>query len=309
MLNKKSEIVLVNDKLYHLGIKKPDLAENIFIVGDPARAIRVSQEFDWIDCEISNREYLTLTGSYHGIPVSVIGTGIGTDNVEIALVEAYIAHEFDLKKAEKQQNCNPLTIIRLGTSGGVQSDVTPGSLAISSYALGLDSTGIYYEQSAEDKIVNKIEAEASKILNSAIDAKSRFKGKITPYASKASSEVTMALINQAAAHSVEFETGITVSSPGFYGPSSRYIEGLNNTLPDIKGSLSSINIDGLKVHNMEMESSLFFHLCSQLGYRAGTICTVISGPNDSDSIIDYEAAIGNTIKIGLNALMELNDAQ
>jgi uridine phosphorylase len=187
--------------------------------------------------------------------------------------------------------------------------VTPGSLAISSYALGLDSTGIYYEQSAEDKIVNKIEAEASKILNSAIDVKSRFKGKITPYASKASSEVTRALINQAAAYGVEFETGITVSSPGFYGPSSRYIEGLNNTLTDIKGSLSSLNIDGLKVHNMEMESSLFFHLCSQLGYRAGTICTVISGPNDSDSIIDYEAAIGNTIKIGLNALMELNDAQ
>ena len=309
MLNKKSEIVIVNDKLYHLGIKKSDLAENIFIVGDPARAIRVSEEFDRIDCEISNREYLTFTGSYRGIPVSVIGTGIGTDNVEIALVEAYIAHEFDLKKAEKQQNCNPLTIIRLGTSGGVQSDVTPGSLAISSYALGLDSTGIYYEQSAEDKIVNKIEAEASKILNSAIDAKSRFKGKITPYASKASSEVTMALINQAEAHGVKFETGITVSSPGFYGPSSRYIEGLNNTLPDIKGSLSSLNIDGLKVHNMEMESSLFFHLCSQLGYRAGTICTVISGPNDSDSIIDYEAAIGNTIKIGLNALMELNDAQ
>lgn len=307
MLNKKSEIVIVDEKLYHLGIKKSDLAENIFIVGDPARAIRVSQEFDQIDCEISNREYLTFTGSYRGIPVSVIGTGIGTDNVEIALVEAYIAHEFDLKSAEKLQNCSPLTIIRLGTSGGVQPDVTPGSLAISSYALGLDSTGIYYEQPAEDKIVKKIETEASKILNSAIDKKSRFKGKITPYASKASSEVTMALINQAEAYGVEFETGITVSSPGFYGPSSRYIEGLNNTLSDIKGSLSSLNIDGLKVHNMEMESSLFFHLCSQLGYRAGTICTVISGPNDSDSIIDYEAAIGNTIRIGLNALVELND--
>ena len=307
MLNKKSEIVIVDDKLYHLGIKKSDLAENIFIVGDPARAIRVSQEFDQIDCEISNREYLTFTGSYRGIPISVIGTGIGTDNVEIALVEAYIAHEFDLKSAEKLQNCSPLTIIRLGTSGGVQPDVTPGSLAISSYALGLDSTGIYYEQPAEDLIVERIETEASKILNSAISKKSRFKGKITPYASKASSEVTMALINQAEAYGVEFETGITVSSPGFYGPSSRYIEGLNNTLSDIKGSLSSLNIDGLKVHNMEMESSLFFHLCSQLGYRAGTICTVISGPNDSDSIIDYEAAIGNTIRIGLNALVELND--
>ena len=118
--------------------------------------------------------------------------------------------------------------------------------------------------------------------------------------------MTKALINQAKLQGVEFATGITVSSPGFYGPSSRYIEGLNNTLADIKGSLSTLNIDGLKVHNMEMESSLLFHLSSQLGYHAGTICTVISGPDDSDSIIDYEAAIVSTIKIGLNALKEIN---
>ena len=302
----KSEIVIVNERLYHLGIKKTDLAENIFIVGDPARATRVSEEFDRIDSEISNREYLTYTGTYQGIPVSVIGTGIGTDNVEIALVESYIAHEFDLKSGKKNQDCNPLTIIRLGTSGGIQPDVTPGSLAISSHALGLDTTGIYYDQPLEDKELQRIELESSKILNSAISENSRFKGKISPYASKASTEVTQALVNQAQALNVEFATGITVSSPGFYGPSSRYIEGLNNTIPDIKGSLSKLNINGLKAHNMEMESSLLFHLSSQLGYRAGTICTVISGPNESDSIINYEKAIGNTIKIGLNALLELN---
>ena len=303
----KSEIVIVNERLYHLGIKKTDLAENIFIVGDPARATRVSKEFDRIDSEISNREYLTYTGIYRNIPVSVIGTGIGTDNVEIALVEAFIAHEFDLKTGERFQNCSPLTIIRLGTSGGVQPDVTPGSLAISSYALGLDSTGIYYDYPIDDEMLNRIETESSEILNSAISDNSRFKGKVIPYASKASTEVTDALINQAQELNVEFATGITVSSPGFYGPSSRHIEGLNNTLPDIKGSLSKLNLDGLKVHNMEMESSLLFHLCSQLGYRAGTICTVISGPNDSDSIIDYERAIGKTIKVGLNALLELNE--
>ena len=294
----KSEIVIVNERLYHLGIKKTDLAENIFIVGDPARATRVSEQFDRIDSEISNREYLTYTGIYRNIPVSVIGTGIGTDNVEIALVEAFIAHEFDLKTGERFQNCSPLTIIRLGTSGGVQPDVTPGSLAISSYALGLDSTGIYYDYPIDDEMLKRIETQSSEILNSAISDNSRFKGKVIPYASKASTEVTDALINQAQELNVEFATGITVSSPGFYGPSSRHIEGLNNTLPDIKGSLSKLNLDGLKVHNMEMESSLLFHLCSQLGYRAGTICTVISGPNDSDSIIDYERAIGKTIKVG-----------
>ena len=79
-----------------MGIKKGDIADNVFIVGDPARAIRVSKEFDTIECEISNREYLTFTGTYKGIPVSVIGTGIGTDNVEIALVEAFIANKLNM---------------------------------------------------------------------------------------------------------------------------------------------------------------------------------------------------------------------
>ena len=301
----KSEIVIVNERLYHLGIKKGDLADNVFIVGDPARAVRVSQKFDTIDREISNREYLTFTGTYKGIDVSVIGTGIGTDNVEIALVEAYIAHEFDLKSSTRNSGCTPMTFIRLGTSGGVQPDIKPGTLAIASYALGLDSTGVYYEQAPEDGIIEKIESSAEKILTDAAANTSRFKGKIIPYASKASPEVTKALANQAKKAGSSFGVGITVSSPGFYGPSSRYIDGLKNTVPDIKGSLSKLNIDGLKVLNMEMESSLLFHLCSQMGYHAGTICTVISTSKDSDAVVNYDHAIASTIEIGLKALVEL----
>ena len=301
----KSEIVIVNERLYHLGIKKGDLADNVFIVGDPARAVRVSQKFDTIDREISNREYLTFTGTYKGIDVSVIGTGIGTDNVEIALVEAYIAHEFDLKSSTRNSGCTPMTFIRLGTSGGVQPDIKPGTLAIASYALGLDSTGVYYEQAPEDGIIEKIESSAEKILTGAAANTSRFKGKIIPYASKAPPEVTKALANQAKKAGSSFGVGITVSSPGFYGPSSRYIDGLKNTVPDIKGSLSKLNIDGLKVLNMEMESSLLFHLCSQMGYHAGTICTVISTSKDSDAVVNYDQAIASTIEIGLKALVEL----
>ena len=301
----KSEIVIVNERLYHLGIKKGDLADNVFIVGDPARAVRVSQKFDTIDREISNREYLTFTGTYKGIDVSVIGTGIGTDNVEIALVEAYIAHEFDLKSSTRNSGCTPMTFIRLGTSGGVQPDIKPGTLAIASYALGLDSTGVYYEQAPEDGIIEKIESSAEKILTGAAANTSRFKGKIIPFASKASPEVTKALANQAKKAGSSFGVGITVSSPGFYGPSSRYIDGLKNTVPDIKGSLSKLNIDGLKVLNMEMESSLLFHLCSQMGYHAGTICTVISTSKDSDAVVNYDQAIASTIEIGLKALVEL----
>ena len=305
----KSEIVIIDERLYHLGIKKGDLAQNIFIVGDPARAKRVAKEFDTVDREISNREYLTLTGKYKGIPVSVIGTGIGTDNVEIALVEAFIEHEFNFESKTRNNYCEPMTLIRLGTSGGVQSDINPGSQAIGSYALGLDNTGIYFEEPSKDPIIDRIEESAEKILNKSILSSSRFKGKLSPYASKASIEVTNALESQALKQDIEYKVGITSSSPGFYGPSSRYIEGLINTFPDIKGSLSKIDIDGLKVLNMEMESSLFFHLCAQMGYRAGTICTVISGPTTSAAVIDYDKAIGNTISVGLNAMVELNESK
>jgi uridine phosphorylase len=304
----KSEIVIIDERLYHLGIKKGDLAQNIFIVGDPARAKRVAKEFDTVDREISNREYLTLTGKYKGIPVSVIGTGIGTDNVEIALVEAFIEHEFNFESKTRNNYCEPMTLIRLGTSGGVQSDINPGSQAIGSYALGLDNTGIYFEEPSKDPIIDRIEESAEKILNKSILSSSRFKGKLSPYASKASIEVTNALENQALKQDIEYKVGITSSSPGFYGPSSRYIEGLKNTFPDIKGSLSKIDIDGLKVLNMEMESSLFFHLCAQMGYRAGTICTVISGPTTSAAVIDYDKAIGDTISVGLNAMKELYES-
>ena len=304
----KSEIVIIDERLYHLGIKKGDLAQNIFIVGDPARAKRVAKEFDTVDREISNREYLTLTGKYKGIPVSVIGTGIGTDNVEIALVEAFIEHEFNFESKTRNNYCEPMTLIRLGTSGGVQSDINPGSQAIGSYALGLDNTGIYFEEPSKDPIIDRIEESAEKILNKSILSSSRFKGKLSPYASKASIEVTNALENQALKQDIEYKVGITSSSPGFYGPSSRYIEGLINTFPDIKGSLSKIDIDGLKVLNMEMESSLFFHLCAQMGYRAGTICTVISGPTTSAAVIDYDKAIGDTISVGLNAMKELYES-
>ena len=257
----KSEIVIIDERLYHLGIKKGDLAQNIFIVGDPARAIRVSKEFDTVDREISNREYLTFTGTYKGIPVSVIGTGIGTDNVEIALVEAFIEHEFNFESKTRNTNCEPMTLIRLGTSGGVQSNITPGSQAIGSYALGLDNTGIYFEEPSNDPVIERIEESAKKILNKSIPSSSRFKGKLIPYASKASIEVTNALENQALKHGVEYEVGITSSSPGFYGPSSRYIEGLKNTFPDIKGSLSKIDIDHTKSDGIEWNTKLLLYFC------------------------------------------------
>ena len=304
-----SEIVVNDGKVLHLGLAKGQLAENVFLVGDPARALRVSERFDEISSEVRNREYVTLTGNHRGVPMSVIGTGIGVDNVEIALIEAYAVHAFDFDSSERRADATPLKFIRIGTSAGVQDDVEPGTLAISSHGLGLDNGGMYYDHPAADDTVTKIEQHAYEILLNATPEKARFRGKLTPYASRATPAVVTALVSCASAQSVDHVVGITAATPGFYGASGRYIDGLVNTVPDIKNKLSALRVDEHKVVNMEMESSLLFHIAAYLGCPVGTICPVISKPTASTAILDYAASVESAIDVALAAMCELNSTQ
>jgi uridine phosphorylase len=301
-----SEIVVKDGKVLHLGLAKGQLAENVFLVGDPARAVRVADRFEHILCEVKNREYVTITGSYNGMPVSVIGTGIGVDNVEIALVEAYTVHAFDFDTSEYLSGTPPLKFIRIGTSAGVQNDIEPGTMAISTYGLGLDNAGLYYDHPAADEIVTNIEEQAFEILANATPAEARFREKIIPYASKASPDVAAALTDHAAALNIDHVTGITAATPGFYGPSSRYIEGLANTVPSIKTQLAELQVQQHKVVNMEMESSLLFHVAGHLGCLVGTICPIISKPLSSTAILDYTDSVESAIDIALGAMCQLN---
>jgi uridine phosphorylase len=302
-----SEIVVKDGKVLHLGLSKGQLAENVFLVGDPARAIRVSKRFDSVSCEVRNREYVTVTGSYLGMPVSVIGTGIGVDNVEIALVEAYAVHAFDFDTSEYQSGTRPLKFIRIGTSAGVQDDIEPGTMAISTYGLGLDNAGMFYDHPPADDIVTQIEKQAFRILVQATPAESRFREKIIPYASKASPDVVAALAKRAAILNIDHVTGITAATPGFYGASGRYIEGLANTVPYIKPQLSALQVQEHKVVNMEMESSLLFHIAGHLECPVGTICAIISKPSSSTAILDYAASVESAISIALGAMCDLNN--
>lgn len=304
-----SEIVVKDGKVLHLGLAKGQLAGNVFLAGDPARAVRISERFDSVLAEVRNREYVTVTGTYHGMPVSVIGTGIGVDNVEIALVEAYAVHAFDFETSEFQAGSAPLKFIRVGTSAGVQDDIEPGTMAVSTYGLGLDNAGMYYDHPAADEVVSDIEKQAFEILVNATPAGARFREKIIPYASKASPHVAAALINCAAARKVAYVSGITAATPGFYGPSGRYIEGLANTVPSIKTRLSALQAREHRVVNMEMESSLLFHIAGHLGCPVGTICPIISKPSASTAILDYAASVDSAISIALDAMCELNDVR
>lgn len=302
---RRSQIITHDGRLYHLGIAPDEIGRSVFLVGDPARAYKVAARFESIEHEVRNREYVTLTGKCRGVPMSVIGTGIGTDNVEIALIELHAAHTLDFDTGRPKDEIEPLEIIRIGTSGGVQPDVAAGTLCVAEYALGLDSTSVYYESPPADEVVVEIEHEAQRLLDEAVDSGSRFHGRIQVYASKAHSEVHEILKRHAEAGEMPSESGITVSAPGFYGASSRYIAGLVNTVPDIKGTLARLSVTGRRVLNMEMESSLLFHLAGALGHRAGTICAAISQPGSPDAVVDYDACIEAAIDIALATALEL----
>lgn len=301
----KSEIIITDNKVYHLGLKKDQLAPNIFLVGDPARCYKIAEHFDAIQHEVKKREFVTLTGMYQNQPMSVIGTGIGTDNVEIALMEMYTVLEFDFTTQERLHKKPTVNIIRVGTSGGVQADLAAGTMGIARYALGMDSTGFYYDHQTVDETITAIEKQADQILDNTIDSTSRFKGKIYTYASKASQVIIDALIHQAEKREVPYSVGITASSPGFYGPSARIVDGIQNTVPNIKHELAKLSVDNNRVINMEMESSLLFHLCDALSYRAGTICPIISNPYSSADLIDYDQTIRDAIELALGAMVEV----
>ena len=305
-MTKRSEIVTNDGRLYHLGVAADEVARSVFLVGDPARAYTVAERFDSVDHEVKNREFVTLTGSYQGVAMSVVGTGIGTDNLEIALIELDAAHGFDLDTAVRFPEVSPLHIIRIGTSGGIQPDIAAGTLCVAEYALGLDSTGPYYEVPPADALVVEIEKQARRLLDEDSGDARRFGGRLPVYASKADPLLTDLLVSHAAANGWLHASGITVSSPGFYGPSSRFVDGLVNTVPDIKGTLARVMVDGRRVVNMEMESSLLFHLAAALGHRAGTICPAISQPGAPAALVDYGAAVASAITVALGAMVELN---
>ncbi len=288
-----SQVVFVGDRVYHLGLRASELRPCVFLVGDPARAFTVAERFERVDHEVRHREYVTLTGSHRGLPVSVIGTGIGPDNVEIALVEVWAIA------------ASPLTVIRIGTSGGLREHVPVGTLVVSSYAIGLDSTGLFYDAPPADDTVTALEREARRAIDEGVRPGSRFAGAFAPYASRATPSVVAALERSAARLGARSVTGATVTSPGFYGPSGRRLPGVTNTVEDVKPRLARVEAGGVRVYNMEMESSLLFHLAGALGIRAGTICPTISNPEGHGSVADPAPFVAQAIDVALAAMHDL----
>jgi uridine phosphorylase len=206
--------------------------------------------------------------------------------------------------ASWRREYDPLTVIRLGTSGSPQPDVKLGSLAITSYAIGLDNTGMYYPARREDEGARRL---MDRIYSSGLR-------NVRPYVSKAHPNVVEALAKAAKRLGLEFYMGITSSASGFYGPQGRQVGRLAEILvPDLQAILADIRVkegvDEIRVVNNEMESSLLNRICEILDYRSGSVCAILAKRKTGEFLdsVSYRRSIMNCIQVGLEAMVDLHD--
>lgn len=267
-------IITPNKRVYHLDIDESFVADDVIVVGDQNRVAEISGRFSKIDCKAEHREFVTHTGWFNGKRITVISTGIGTDNIDIVLNELDAAVNIDLNKRTEKTKKRSLNIIRLGTSGSLQADIPVNGLVVSEYGLGLDGLLNYY---ADYKKINEDAISDAFMKHTSWTANLPY-----PYCVKA--DETLFKKFAAGNHS-----GITATAPGFYGPQGRQLR-LKAAKPDLNelltafsfspsrgDSLSSAETEGSKrISNFEMETSALYGLGKLLGHKCLTICVIIA---------------------------------
>ncbi|QQL51563.1 nucleoside phosphorylase [Mucilaginibacter ginkgonis] len=244
-------ILNADGSVYHLNLLPGDIADTIILVGDPERVPQVSRHFDTIDLKKGKREFITHTGVMRGKRLSVVSTGIGTDNIDIVLNELDALVNIDLDTRMVKGELNQLNLIRIGTSGAVQADIPIDSLLVSSAAIGLDSLMHYYkrETSAADE---ELLAAFSKSLNGS--------GSVLPYFAAGSRELISILGNG-------FKQGITITAPGFYAPQGRSVR-VASAVPQFFEVINQFEYKGQRITNLEMETAGIYGMAAVLGHRA-----------------------------------------
>lgn len=285
-----SQLVLSPDgAVYHLKLFPEQLADTVILVGDPHRVELVSSFFDDIEFRVSNRELNTHTGYYRGKHISVISTGMGTDNIDIVLNELDALVNIDLKTREVKKEKTSLNLIRIGTSGALQSHIPVGeSFVAGEMALGLDGLLYFYQDAMQ--VIEKDFTDAFIAQTSYPDFLPR------PYAVKASEK----LLKQLAPGCI---TGITATSPGFYGPQGRVLR-LNVVDPLMNKKIENFSFRNQQITNFEMESSALYGLSRLMGHEALTICLIIANRVTEEFAGDYQPFMKKLIHQTLDRLAE-----
>jgi uridine phosphorylase len=284
---KKSELITNADgSIFHLHLLPDEIADRILIVGDPGRVETIAQMFDTVRVRKSNREFSTVTGSYRETDFSVISSGIGTDNIDIVVNELDALANIDLTTGRVKEEPRSLTFVRLGTAGGLQPDLQPGSFIATARAVGFDGLLHFYE--GYEWCIDHMFADA---LAGHLDWPDSL---AYPYVVEADNFL---LENIAAG----ITKGITISAPGFYGPQGRHLR-LEPFDSEINDKIASFRFRGERITNYEMESSAIYGLAKLLNHKALTVCVVIANRISGEFLSDYKPAVKTLARKLLDAL-------
>lgn len=285
----ESELIINQDgSAFHLHIRPEQLADKVILVGDPGRVDLVASFFDMREFDISSREFHTITGVYKGKRITVISHGIGTDNIDIVVNELDALSNIDFKTRNEKSEFRQLTMVRIGTSGGLQPHVPVGTFVISQKSIGFDGVLNFYAGRNEVCDLDFEEAFCQHVKWNPLWAK--------PYVIDADPD----LVEQIGRG--EMVKGVTISANGFYGPQGRELrlpladKMLNKKIESFKYK------DGHVVTNYEMESSALAGLAKLMGHKAMTVCMIIANRVAHNADSNYKDSIGDLIKTVLNRI-------
>ena len=283
-----TDLILNEDgSIYHLALKPEDISSDIILVGDPGRVALVSSYFDQVDVQKANREFVTHTGRYRGKKVSVISTGIGTDNIDIVLNELDALVNVDLETRTIRSNKKCLSLIRIGTSGALHRHLEPGTRIMSRIAGGFD--GLYHFYQDKDGVT--VDG-----LRDAFKEHTQWKNSLPdPYFVMASDRLLRLFEEEGQA------SGITLSTPGFYAPQMRSIR-LNPHDEMLILKLNTFHFNQMQITNFEMESSALYALSALLGHEALTLCVAVANRITKTFLDDYKPAMESLIRQVLDKL-------
>lgn len=285
-----SELIINGDgSIFHLHLKPEQLADVVILVGDPGRVAMIAEYFDEKECEVANREFLTVTGSYKGKRMTVMSTGIGIGNIDICVTELDALANIDFETRQVKESFRQLTLVRLGTSGAIQRDIEVGEVVFSRTSVGFDGLLNYYEGRNEvcDLAIERAFMEHT--------AWSDLLPK--PYFIDANKEL-WELFKEST------REGITIAAPGFYAPQGRWVRLRPHDI-HLNEKIESFNYEGRRITNFEMEGSALAGLATLMGHRATTICTIIAQRVAKDACTDYKPFVRRMIEMALDKLATL----
>ena len=285
-----SELIVNQDgSIFHLHLKPEQLADKIILCGDPDRVGMIANYFDSRECDVQNREFRTITGSYKGKRITVQSHGIGGDNIEIVASELDALANFDLEKRCVRDEFRQLTMVRIGTSGGLQPESPIGSYVASEKAIGFDGVIYFYDGTERVR-----DLAYEKALTQQLDWK--IEG-LKPYVVSADAE----LLERMVGNDGRSIKGSTIACNGFYAPQGRKLrlpladENLNKKIEDFR-------YEDYKITNFEMESSALSGIASLLGHKAMTVCCIIAGRQNLNMNTDYKGSIEDLIQLVLERI-------